>query len=408
MKLLIFGLFLLLAGAQHTFGQSTQDSVSIKKYTKAEQEIINLSKLKWDWMADKKVEPLATLFHEKSMFVHMGGSWGKDQEINVIKSGGIWYKKAEVYSVTVNMIDNTAILLNDIDLVAVVGGNEVVNPFMVTEVYVKEQGGWKMGSLTFSRLMRPVKLNQKPSLKKNWESDSLTLKGPESLLYDSASNSLYVSSMNAGTIVRMDTDGKVIQKDWVTGLTFNKGSALYNGALYTAETAAVAVIDVKKAAIVKRIQVEGAVMLNDVAVDSKGILYVSDTRAGKVYRIENDKPAVYLENLPGTNGLLTVNNDLYVATSNNFLKVDANKAVTKIADGFESGLDGIVMLAENEFIISNYKGILYHVKGDGTKQILLDTRANGIMSNDISYNSKTKTLYVPSFSTNRVIAYKVQ
>jgi hypothetical protein len=59
----------------------------------------------------------------------------------------------------VNFIGNTAILINDIDLVAVVGGNEVINPFMVTEVYVKEKGEWTMGSLTFSRLMRPVKIN---------------------------------------------------------------------------------------------------------------------------------------------------------------------------------------------------------------------------------------------------------
>ena len=87
-------------------------------------------------------------------------SWGKVQEIDVIKSGNIWYKKAEVYSVLVNIIDNTAILLNDIHLVAVVGGNEVINPFMVTEVYIKENGKWTMGSLTFSRLMRPVKLKQ--------------------------------------------------------------------------------------------------------------------------------------------------------------------------------------------------------------------------------------------------------
>ena len=94
------------------------------------------------------------------MFVHMGGSWGKEQEINVIKTGGIWYKKAEVYSASVNIIGNTAILLNDIDLVASVGGNEVINPFMVTEVYIQENGKWTMGSLTFSRLMRPVKIKQ--------------------------------------------------------------------------------------------------------------------------------------------------------------------------------------------------------------------------------------------------------
>jgi hypothetical protein len=98
------------------------------------------------------------LFDDKSMFVHMGGSWGKTQEIDIIKSGGIWYKKAEIYTVLVNFIGNTAILLNDIDLLAVVGGNEVINPFMVTEVYINENGKWKMGSLTFSRLMRPVKL----------------------------------------------------------------------------------------------------------------------------------------------------------------------------------------------------------------------------------------------------------
>ena len=72
----------------------------------------------------------------------------------------IWYKKAEIYSASVNIFNNTAILLNDIDLVAVVGGNEVINAFMVTEVYIKENGKWKMGSLTFSHLMRPVKLKQ--------------------------------------------------------------------------------------------------------------------------------------------------------------------------------------------------------------------------------------------------------
>ena len=111
-------------------------------------------------MADKNVESLDKLFDDKSMFIHMGGTWGKTQELNTIKDGGIWYKKAEVYSVVVNMFGNTAILLNDIDLVAVVGGNEVTNPFMVTEVYIKENGKWKMGSLTFSHLRRPVKMKQ--------------------------------------------------------------------------------------------------------------------------------------------------------------------------------------------------------------------------------------------------------
>jgi len=246
------------------------------------------------------------------------------------------------------------------------------------------------------------------SLEKLWESDSTTLKGPESALFDAKSGSLFVSSMNAGSVVIMDLKGHVIKKDWINGLHSNKGSALFNGLFYTAETTSIAVIDVNKAQIIKRVPIDSAVMLNDLAVDSKGVIYVSDTRTGKVYRVEDDKPVLYLENLPGANGLLTVQSDLYVLTSTSFLKVDANKIVTTIADGFESGLDGIVMVANNEFIISNFKGMLWWVKSDGTKQLLLDTRANGIMSNDISYDGKTKILYVPSFRTNRIIAYKVK
>jgi hypothetical protein len=134
-----------------------QTSASAANSSPSEQEIITLSKDKWQWMSDKNVDKLTTLFDEKSMFVHMGGSWGKSRELDVIKSGNIWYKKASVYSTTFHMIGNTAILLSDLDLVAVVGGNEVTNPFMVTEVYVKENGKWLLGQLSFSKLMRAVK-----------------------------------------------------------------------------------------------------------------------------------------------------------------------------------------------------------------------------------------------------------
>ena len=118
-----------------------------------EQKIINLSEQKWQWMADKDVEALENLFHEKAEFVHMGGSWDKERELNIIETGGIWYKDADIHEVSVNIIDNTAILLNRITLVAEVGGNEVTNPFEVTEVYVKQNDSWKLGSLSFTRLL---------------------------------------------------------------------------------------------------------------------------------------------------------------------------------------------------------------------------------------------------------------
>src|SRR6476659_1859906 len=161
MKAKILGLFLVIMSMQSSYAQQppTETIKTSTNNTPEQQEVINLSKQKWQWMSDKNVDSLGVLFDDKSMFIHMGGSWGKEQEINTIKGGGIWYKKAEVYAVIVNMFGNTAILLNDIDLEAVVGGNTVTNPFMVTEVYIKESGKWKMGSLTFSHLLRPVKMN---------------------------------------------------------------------------------------------------------------------------------------------------------------------------------------------------------------------------------------------------------
>lgn len=149
MRILIIGLFFLIPGMQSSSAQTNRTP------TTAEQEIIDLSKTKWDWMAQKNVDSLNVLFDAKSVFVHMGGSWGKEREINIIKSGGIHYKNADVHSVSVNIIGNTAILLNNITLLAVVGGNEVTNPFIVTEVYVKDNGKWKMGSLSFTKVNAP-------------------------------------------------------------------------------------------------------------------------------------------------------------------------------------------------------------------------------------------------------------
>ena len=151
----ILGLCFLAVGVHVAFAQPEKASVPARSFTVEEQEVINLSKEKWTWMSERKVDSLAALFHEKAMFVHMGGIMSRDQELNVIKTGGIHYKKADIHEVSVNIIGSTAILLNRITLLAVVGGNEVTNPFVVTEVYVKLNGTWKLGSLSFTRLLTP-------------------------------------------------------------------------------------------------------------------------------------------------------------------------------------------------------------------------------------------------------------
>ena len=140
MRILLISIFFIVMSAP-AFAQSA----------KIEEEIKELSKVKWQWMADKDVDQLALLFHDKSKFVHMSGSWKKARELEIIKSGSIWYKNADVHDVAVEVFgDDTAVLWNRITLTAHVRGKDVSNEFTVTEFYKKAGEEWKLLDLTFS------------------------------------------------------------------------------------------------------------------------------------------------------------------------------------------------------------------------------------------------------------------
>ena len=140
MKKLLFGILLVVISVP-SFAQSAN----------IEEQIKELSKQKWQWMAEKDVDKLASLFHDKSKFVHMSGSWKKDRELEIIETGSIWYKNADVHDVAVEVFgEDTAVLWNRITLTAHVRGNDVKNEFTVTEFYQKEEDGWKLLDLTFS------------------------------------------------------------------------------------------------------------------------------------------------------------------------------------------------------------------------------------------------------------------
>lgn len=115
--------------------------------------LIALSKQKWDWMAAREIENLDALVHDEAVFVHMGATFTKAQELDVIRSGAIEYRRADVHDTSVRVIGSTGIVLSTLDLLAVVGGDEVTNPFVVTEVFVEDAGRWVLASVSFTRLL---------------------------------------------------------------------------------------------------------------------------------------------------------------------------------------------------------------------------------------------------------------
>ncbi|WP_028375582.1 nuclear transport factor 2 family protein [Leeuwenhoekiella sp. MAR_2009_132] len=135
----IVGFFMLL----FTQVGFTQDSDVTK-------QVKELSMNKWQWMADKDVDKLKDLFDEDARFVHMSGSWDKSRELEIIESGSIWYKQANVHDTVVKEFGETVIVWNRITLVAHVRGDDVSTEFTVTEVYQMQNDAWKLLDLTFS------------------------------------------------------------------------------------------------------------------------------------------------------------------------------------------------------------------------------------------------------------------
>jgi len=254
------------------------------------------------------------------------------------------------------------------------------------------------------------------TLTKIWETDS-ALKVPESVLFDGENKALYVSNIDGtepwgkdgkGSIGKIGLDGKIIATDWVTGLNAPKGLGIYKGKLYAADITEVVVIDLKKGVIEKKIPVEGSAGLNDISIGNDGVVWISDSQNKKIYKIENDKPSLFLENLKGPNGVLMRGKDFFILDAGGAYKVNSDKSLTMLANGMEGGTDGIENVTGDDFLVSCWQGAIWYVNAKGEKQLLLDTKQEKKNTADIGFDPKTKTVYVPTFWRNSVVAYRVQ
>lgn len=256
---------------------------------------------------------------------------------------------------------------------------------------------------------------QEHSLVKLWQTDTL-LKTPESALFDAGDKLLYVSNIDGqpwekdgkGSIGKVALDGKIIQVDWVTGLNAPKGLGRYKNNLYAADIDNVVVIDIARAAIIKRIPVDNAQGLNDISVDKNGNVYVTDSKAGKIYHLEQDKFVLLAEDMKGLNGVLSVNDVVYAVAAGALWKIDAAKKAVKLAEGMEPAVDGLEQVVPGEFLVSVWNGIIYYVKAGDKVQQLLDTRDQKSNTADIGYDPKTRTVYVPTFYKNSIVAYTLK
>jgi sugar lactone lactonase YvrE len=253
-------------------------------------------------------------------------------------------------------------------------------------------------------------------LTKTWESEA-TLKTPESVFFDAKRKVLYVSNIDGepwtadgkGSIAKVGLDGKVIAAEWVSGLDCPKGLALSDDGkwLYVGDFGGLVVIDVDAGKISKKIAVEGG-LLNDV-VNDKGTIYASDSKGKKVYAFKDGKPSVFLDEkvLKGPNGLQVHAGRLYVLDNDSLNRVEKDGSLEVLAGGMPGGADGLENVKGDDFLVSVWSGAVWYVKADGSKELLFDGKAEKTSTADIGWDPSTKTVYVPTFFKNTVIAFKV-
>jgi hypothetical protein len=251
------------------------------------------------------------------------------------------------------------------------------------------------------------------SLQKVWETDSIVAV-PESVLPDATHSFLFVSLIDGGPwdmdgkggVGKLSLDGKRYTPGWITGLNSPKGLGRYKNRLYVADISNVVVMDINGDRILKKIDIAGANGLNDITVDANGIVYVSDSKAGSIYRIENDVPSLYMDNLPGANGLKATKSGLYILAKKAVLLADAAKNLKTITD-LPNGGDGVEETGNGDLIVSEWVGYIYYVHADGRKELLLDTHDKHKNTADIHYDPSSHILYVPEFNGKAVSAWKL-
>ncbi len=262
-------------------------------------------------------------------------------------------------------------------------------------------------------ILATVKLNaQEHKLEKLWETDSV-IAVPESVL--PVKNILYVSLIDGGGwnadgrggVGKLSPNGKILDSSWITGLNAPKGMGIVGNRLYVADMLEVIVIDIQKGKIEKKIRIDSAKGLNDVTVTNKGVVFVSDSRGNKIWRLQNDIAELYLDSVVGVNGLKAIGDDLYIGWGKSFVKANSQKQITKIAEVLQQ-IDGIEPIGNGDFVLTAWVGYIWYVHADGRVETLLETQQQKKNTADIGYDQQKRILYVPTFNAKTVVAYNLK
>ncbi len=269
-----------------------------------------------------------------------------------------------------------------------------------------------------------------PTLEKAWET-AADFKLPESVVYDTKNNILYVSNANGdpftkdsnGFVSKVSLDGKIIEQEWVAGMNSPKGMAISEEKLFVSDIDQLVEIEIASGKITNRYDAVGAAFLNDVAVDSKGNVYVSDTFTDTIYRLNKFGQLttwLYSPALQAPNGLTVEGDQLIVGSwglpTDGFgadvvghLKTVSlvSKEINSLGNAKPVGnLDGIEADGHGAYYATDWvAGKLFRIKRDGSFDVLFELSQG---SADLGVFPEQKLIVIPMMVDGKLLAFDIK
>jgi sugar lactone lactonase YvrE len=253
---------------------------------------------------------------------------------------------------------------------------------------------------------------------------------PESALHDADRGVIYAANIagdpleknGAGFLSRVSPEGAMLERDWVGGLDAPKGLSRDGGTLWISDIDRLVSVDIETGEIKGTWPAEGAVFLNDTAVDDSGRVFVSDMLTDAIYVLEDDTLTLWLRDpeLQHPNGLRVEGGMLIVApwgrdmqedfstlTGGHLLQIDlATKAIAPLGSGEPVGnLDGLEPDGSGNWLVTDWiAGAVLRIRPDGSREVLVDLDMG---SADLGFATEDGLAFVPMMLNDRLVAFAV-
>ena len=264
--------------------------------------------------------------------------------------------------------------------------------------------------------------------------EQLVFSQPESAYFytsDSTDPGVYfISSTNGsdvGWVSKLAVDGSVIDSRWATDLQNPMGMRVSGKRLWINNITEIVGLNLDNPNDRIVHPIDGAISLNDLATDSSGHAYVSDSMNSRVVRVDlaTGENSTYISTLPSSpNGVLIQGDRLYIASWGVMSDRPEERAewITKTAgdlywvslkDSKKSrhiivpelgNLDGVEIDQKGNIYVSDWEsGKLYKISSGAKMVVDLGQYGQGLA--DIGLNSLTGELVLPVMLSSEVLFF---